>query len=91
MKETSVGTRELKNHLSQYLRRVKAGETVVITERGKPVGQIMPVRADLASRLRRLAEAGVVEWNGNPLPPYRPRAVNHSKRLLSDLIAEERE
>jgi len=91
MRETSVGTRELKNRLSQYLRRVKSGETVVITERGKPVGQIVPIQTDLTSRLKKLADAGVVEWNGNPVPSYRPKAVNKSKRLLSDLIAEERE
>jgi len=91
MKATRVGTRELKNRLSQYLRRVKAGETVVITERGKPVGQIVPIQDDLSSRLKKLAEAGVLEWNGQPLPPYQPKAVNHSERMLSDLVTEGRE
>jgi hypothetical protein len=55
------------------------------------VGQIVPVQADLSSRLKKLAEAGVVEWNGQPVPPYQPKAVNRSKKLLSDLVAEERE
>jgi prevent-host-death family protein len=91
MKETSVGTRELKNHLSAYLRRVKAGETVTITERGKPVGQIVPIQTDLPSRLKKMAEAGVIEWNGQSLPPYQPKAVNRSQQLLSDLVAEQRE
>lgn len=91
MPETNVGTRELKNRLSQYLRRVKAGETVIITERGKPVGQIVPIRSDLTARLKQLADAGLLEWNGQSLPAYRPKAINHSERLLSDLIAEERE
>ncbi|MBN2388882.1 MAG: type II toxin-antitoxin system prevent-host-death family antitoxin [Anaerolineales bacterium] len=91
MREISVGTRELKNRLSQYLRRVKAGETVVITERGKPVGQIVPIAADLAGRLKILADARVVEWNGQSLPVYQPRAVNRSGQLLSDLVSEERE
>jgi prevent-host-death family protein len=90
MRKTAVGTRELKNNLSQYLRRVKAGETVIITERGKPVGQIVPIQADLTSRLNKLAEAGVVEWNGQPVPAYRPKAVNRSTHLLSDLVIEER-
>lgn len=91
MRAIPVGTRELKNRLSQYLRRVKAGETVVVTEHGKPIGQIVPIRADLKTRLQQLAAAGVVEWNGQSLPPYQPRAVNRSGRLLSDLVAEERE
>ena len=91
MRETTVGIRELKNRLSEYLRRVKAGETVIITERGKPVGQIMPIQADLTGRLKKMVEAGVVEWNGQPIPPYQPKAVNRSKQLLSDLVAEARE
>lgn len=91
MRQITVGTRELKNRLSEYLRRVKAGETVIITERGVPVGQIQPIQADLTSRLLKLAQAGVVEWNGQPMPSYQPRAVNKSGRLLSDLVAEDRE
>jgi len=89
--ENHVGTRELKNRLSQYLRRVKAGETLVITEHGKPVGQIVPIQANMTNRLKSLVEAGVVEWNGLSVPNYQPKAINHSQRLLSDLISEERE
>ena len=37
---TTVAVRELKNRLSEYLRKVKAGERVVITERGRPVAVI---------------------------------------------------
>ena len=32
---THVGIRELRNHLSRYLQRVKAGEPVVVTARGR--------------------------------------------------------
>ena len=91
MRETFVGTRELKNRLSQYLRKVKAGETIIITERGKPVGQIVPIQADLPGRLAKLAEAGLVEWNGQPVQPYQPKAVNRSQHLMSDLVSEGRE
>ena len=91
MSETIVGTRELKNRLSEYLRRVKSGETIIITERGKPVGQILPIQADPVSRYKKLAEAGIVEWNGQPVPSYQAIAVNRSQQLLSDLVAEDRE
>lgn len=53
--------------------------------------QILPIGADLPSRLVKLAEAGVVEWNGQPVPPYEPKTVNQGKQLLSELIAEDRE
>lgn len=38
----SVGIREMKAHLSQLVRRVKAGETVAVTERGKIVALLQP-------------------------------------------------
>lgn len=91
MSATTVGTRKLKNHLSEYLRRVKAGETVIITDRGRPVGQIVPIQGDLTARLKKLVEAGVVEWNGQPVPSYLPKAVNRSEQLMSDLVIEGRE
>ena len=39
-----VSVRELKNHLSEYLRRVQDGEELLITSRGKPVGRLVPAR-----------------------------------------------
>lgn len=86
-----VGTRELKNKLSEYMRRVKAGETIIVTERGKPVGQIMPVKLALEERLQAMVDAGLAEWNGQKLKPYKPKAVNLGPKLLSDLVVEDRE
>ncbi len=91
MTGTTVGARELKNHLGEYMRRVKAGEAIIITERGKPIGQILPIPADLTSRLKIMVEAGIIEWDEQTIPPYSPKAINRSKQLLSDLVAEERE
>src|SRR5690625_1199427 len=39
-----VSVRELKNHLSEYLRRSKAGEEITIASRGRPVGRLLPPR-----------------------------------------------
>ena len=41
-----VATRELRNNTAGVLRRVEAGETVVITVRGKPVADLIPHRRD---------------------------------------------
>ena len=43
MTQTTVGIRELKARLSVYMQQVKAGATVVITERGKPIARIVPL------------------------------------------------
>ena len=42
MTQSTVGIRDLKARLSEYLRQVKDGETVIITEHGRPIGRIIP-------------------------------------------------
>lgn len=64
-----VGVHEAKTHLSQLLRRVAGGEHVVITRSGRPVAQLVPVRAAVRRDLGR--DRGLFElpddFNG-PLP-----------------------
>jgi prevent-host-death family protein len=90
MDELRVGIRELKNKLSDYLRRIKTGETVIITDRGKPIAKIVPIQPTVDDRLRTLVDAGLVEWNGKKLRAYQPIAVNKSDHQLSDLVVEDR-
>ncbi len=91
MDETTVGIRELKAQISKYLRRVKEGQTLVITERGKPIGRIIPAEQTLEERMLRLVEAGIVKWNGKKLEPTDPIAVNRGPRQISDLVVEDRD
>jgi prevent-host-death family protein len=91
MNEIRVGTRELKTNLSKYLRRVKAGETIIVTERGKEIGQIMPVAQSMEERMKTLTEAGFLKWNGKKVEPYEPIAINLSGKQVSDLIVEDRD
>ena len=60
---TTVGARELKNRLGRYLRQVRAGETILVTERGRPVAELRPLSPsalDLDARLQELATEGMV-------------------------------
>jgi prevent-host-death family protein len=91
MAEMKVGTRELKNKLSEYLRRVKAGETITVTEHGKTIGQITPVKASVEERIQSMVRSGQATWNGLKLNPYRAKVINKSERMLSDLVSEDRE
>ena len=91
MNEMRVGTRELKSKLSEYLRRVKSGQTIVVTEHGKPIGQIVPVKASLEERMQAMVVACLVEWNGQKLPPYKPTAINREEGQVSDLVVEDRQ
>ncbi len=90
MAELTVGVRELKARLSEYLRKVKAGRTVVITERGRPVGRLVPAGQSLEVRLQAMIDAGLAEWNGKPLPPMKPVAKVKDGYSVADLLIEDR-
>lgn len=91
MSELNVSVRELKLQLSKYLRRVRAGEIIVITDRGKPIGRIIPEATSLEERVQQLLDASVVEWNGEKPEIRQPVVVNKSGIMASDIVAEMRE
>lgn len=93
MVETTVGVREFKNHLGEYLRRVKAGESVVITDRGKPIGRIIPQHAEptLEDKIWALVAARKANWSGKKLRPPRFRVKAPDGFSLSDVIIQERD
>jgi prevent-host-death family protein len=85
---TEVGIRELRASLRRWLRRARAGEEIVVTERGRPVAKIVP--ATWEDALARLVEAGIVT------PPQRPKRPSRSyprvnvKGSLSDIVIQQR-
>jgi prevent-host-death family protein len=91
MTQAVVGIRELKAQLSSYVQRVKAGDTVVITERGKAIGRIVPMERSVEERLQELVAVGVVDWNGQKLEPVTPVARTRGQKTVSDLLLEDRE
>jgi prevent-host-death family protein len=86
-----VGIRSLKARLSSYLRQVKEGGSIVITEHGKPIGQIVPVKVPKPERVRQLIQAGIASWSGQKLRPVRHRPRVRGKRTVADLLVENRE
>ncbi len=54
MAETTVGVRELRQNLSKYLVRVKAGEVLDVSERGRVVARLVP-RSEGQERYSALA------------------------------------
>ena len=64
MQPISVGVREAKINLSKLLKSVQKGREIVITDRGKPVGKIVPVPAGslpLADRINEMERQGWIE------------------------------
>jgi len=87
-----VGVRDLRAHLSAYLRAVARGATVVIGDRRRqPIARLVPaVRSPEEEHLARLAERGVLQLGvGKPgrRPPVKPRKPG---LLASDVVIADR-
>ena len=91
MIEMTVGVRELKTQLSKYLRQVKAGRTIAITEHGKTVGRIVPAEATLEHKLEAMQRAGLIRWSGKKLTPLKPIAQLRGAKSITDIISDNRE
>ena len=84
----TVGLKILKNKLSEYVRLAAAGETVVITDRGRAVAEIVPPRKDSESVIERGVREGWIrpaKKPFQPLPPRKPVPGLTLEQLLADL------
>jgi prevent-host-death family protein len=85
---TNIAT--LKASLSELLANVKAGEEVVVTERGRPVARIVPYEPG-GDELDDLVRTGRMRRSRSHLPPdfwTRPRPADPGGRLLQALLEE---
>lgn len=89
--ERHVGIRELKAKLSECVRTVKEGGTVIVTEHGRAVARLVPEPESLRDRLLALTKSGDIVWNGQPYKPAGPVARVRGSRTLAELIVEERD
>lgn len=71
---TTVGIRALKQNASAVVAEAAAGETVTITDRGRPVAQITPIRSSPLQRLRAsgAARRPLRDIRALPSPPPGP-------------------
>jgi len=91
MAQSLVSIRELKSRLSHYLRLTRKGESVVITDRGVPIGRIVPMGQDLDQRLAAMRETGQAQWSGRKLGHRKPVAKLRRRGSVAQLIVEDRE
>ncbi len=85
-----VGVRELRQNLSVYLRRVRQGETLEVTERGEPVARLTPLDSDDVWA-RWIAEGTIIPGHGHlrELPP--PMKLPPGLKPLSEILREQRD
>lgn len=82
-----TGIRDLRNRLSHYLDRVRAGEELTITDRGRAIARITPV--DAPRTFDRLVDEGLIrpaQQRRRSLPERRIAA----RGTVSDLVADQR-
>jgi prevent-host-death family protein len=85
---TRVGIRELKAKLSHYLDRAAAGETIVVTDRGRAKASIGPLSVE--DRLEQLIRDGKVTPPRLPGPPSLPSRRYKGRMTVEELMAEDR-
>jgi prevent-host-death family protein len=77
---SKVGIADLKAHLSQHLRKVRAGRTLTVVDRDTPVAQIIPYDPGSPLEIRRATR----KPRDLPLPPPTSSATNSLSVLLQD-------
>jgi prevent-host-death family protein len=94
-----VSIRDLKSRLSEHLRRVRQGERITITSRGKPVGVIVPVPARdetdderLHRKLLELKERGILAQvgTGKPKGPKKRVKLIGEGPTVSEMVLADR-
>lgn len=91
MPSSEIRIRELKNQTNAVLRRLRAGETIVVTDRGRAVALLVPgprvgcaaTRLDGCSRIGALAAAGRLSWSGG-----KPRGLARGPRVDGRRVAD---
>ncbi|MDZ7662777.1 type II toxin-antitoxin system prevent-host-death family antitoxin [Thiohalophilus sp.] len=85
----SVSIREFKAHLSRYLARVRAGETLEITSHRKVIARVMAAADKEAKGIPRLLASGAARWDGRK-PAGSAIRLADTGTPLSSMVMEDR-
>jgi prevent-host-death family protein len=91
----TVGSRELKNRLGRYLGLVRRGETIIVTDRGKPVARMVPPNPEEAEAngldeiLKQLEAEGHLRLGTRPFKRFKP--IRIKGKPASQMILEDRD
>jgi len=89
MARNTVGARELKTRLGTYLRAVRRGKTLVITDRGEPIAELRPLQDDFERKLAKLRASGLIGGGDGRLRPFEPIRIGGAS--VESAILEDRD
>lgn len=86
------GVKEIRDHFTQYLKKVSAGEEVVVTERGKPVALLKPLPKGLnmQERLEMASIKGLIRLPKKKGGIPERRKIKLTGKPITNIILEER-
>ncbi|MBS4032214.1 MAG: type II toxin-antitoxin system prevent-host-death family antitoxin [Clostridiales bacterium] len=84
-----VGIREVKNGLSRYLKYVKNGESIIITERNNPIAKIIPIDDNLLPEYGVLIKEGTLSWSGGK-PQGSAEKKSNTDKQIAEYVTEDR-
>ncbi len=88
----TIGIRILKENLSRYMKQVKSGETIIVTDRKKEIAVIMPFEKATSKekKIFQLIQRGVASWTGSKPAGMTPRIVSGGKSVSGAVIEDRR-
>lgn len=89
--QNRVGIRELRLDTSNILARVIEGEEFLVTDRGEPVAQLIPINKDSDDFFQQMVDSGEIIPAQNPNYRFKAPTITYSgKKPLSEKLIEER-
>lgn len=86
-----IGIRELRQNASEYIRRAERGETIEVTDRGRPVARLSPLPKAGGIVDRLIAEGRLTPGTGDLVELAKPLPQRPGQPSVSQMLDELRE
>ncbi len=93
MQKQRVGIREAKIHLSRYIRLVKEGTEIILTDRGQPVVKMVPIEnteLSISARIKIMEQKGQLDVDLGKMKKKLPEPLPIENNLALSFLEEDR-
>jgi prevent-host-death family protein len=86
----TIGIRELKENLGRYMKKVRTGEKIIVTDRKKEIAIIMPLeKIAKEEKIYQMVQRGLASWSGGK-PDGMPARIISKGKSVSSAVLEDR-